>query len=443
MSESRGNSGTGAARPPEFPHPQAKQPITQSGHPAPVPSQEGSSALVIRAVPLTGWRKLVYEFGVKFGADWMMIGRSKSDRIVIEKAYDEAIAENFEFDAAFRQMIERGHEEALEINAMIDEAARRIRVRAEAHLELRALTSEVKDGMVLFLGAKGSSATTTTAVHHSAVHAEFGRILLTLVDGNPAAGLCAARLGMNHGDTVTIQELAGDLKGDQNIKFRRFKDEMSKARPSVNGVRVVGADNIIDETRRLSGGGMGDVLSLLSELSEFVTIDTANDIGDNPTKEAAKRADCYVFTANAAVQYSLRLLSTTMETLRGQGTEQARKVNRSVVVISNIPTGKTVDDYRFYLNEVDIEDKPVRQLEQLFDGVFMGVRHDEYLALDRVVDLDKLDWTTLQSYFNLVISTMKQIRAVRSDAKPSSRITQIAARQAAGESHSFPQPTDS
>lgn len=435
MNESQRNSGTGAAKAPDFSS--AQQSGTIPGRPTPTP--EGAVAPVIRVLPLTGWRKMLFKLGSAFGADWRPSRLSKRDEAILLDAY----ADDAAFNAAFKAKVERDHEEALELNAQIIEAERRVRARAEAREELRDLTTEVMDGSVLYLGAKGSSATTTTAVHASAVHAEFGRILLTLVDGNPAAGLCAARLGMNHGDTITIQQLAGDLKNGSDIKARRFKDEMRKARPSVNGVRVVGADNIIDETRRLSGSGMSDVLMLLDGLSEFVGIDTANDIGDTPTKEAAKRADCYVFTANAAVQYSLRLLSTTMETLRGQGVAQAAKVNRSVVVISNIPKGKTIDDYRFYLNEVDIEDNVVRPLEHLFNGVFMGVQHDEYLALDRVVDLDKLDWTTLQSYFSLVISTMKQIRTMRTLSGPSSRVATLAPRQAVGDEHPLPRTTDS
>jgi MinD-like ATPase involved in chromosome partitioning or flagellar assembly len=435
VNETQGNSGTGAAKAPDFSS--AQQSGSKPGHPTPAP--DGAVAPVIRVLPLTGFRKTIFKFGAVFGVDWRPSRLSRRDERIMIDAY----AEDAAFDAAFKAKVELDHDEALAMNAEFDEAARRIRVRSEARQELRDLTTEVKDGAVLYLGAKGSSATTTTAVHASAVHAEFGRILLTLVDGNPAAGLCAARLGMNHGDTITIQQLAGDLKGDTNIRFRRFKDEMRKARPSVNGVRVVGADNIIDETRRLSGSGMSDVLTLLDGLSEFIGIDTANDVGDMPTKEAAKRADCYVFTANAAVQYSLRLLSLTMETLRGQGTTQAAKVNRSVVVISNIPKGKTAEDYRFYLNEVDIEDNVVRKLDHLFDGVFMGVQHDEYLALDRVVDLDKLDWATLQAYFNLVISTMKQIRAMRDKPGTTSRISTLAPRQAVGDEHPPFRSTDS
>lgn len=436
MNESHGNSGTGAAKHPDFSS--AQQPGTTPGRPTP-PVPDGAVAPVIRVLPLTGWRKMLFKVGSVFGVDWRPSRLSKRDEGIMVDAY----ADDAAFNAAFKAKVERDHDEALALNAQVIEADRRVRARDEAREELRDLTTEVQDGSVLFLGAKGSSATTTTAVHAAAVHAEFGRILYTLVDGNPAAGLCAARLGMNHGDTITIQQLAGDLKNGTDIKSRRFKDEMRKARPSVNGVRVVGADNIIDETRRLSGSGMSDVLTLLDGLSEFIGIDTANDIGDTPTKEAAKKADCYVFTANAAVQYSLRLLSTTMETLRGQGTSQAAKVNRSVVVISNIPKDKTIDDYRFYLNEVDIEDNVVRPLEHLFNGVFMGVQHDEYLALDRVVDLSKLDWTTLQSYFSLVISTMKQIRVMREQSGPSSRVSMIAPRQAVGDEHPLPRTTDS
>lgn len=411
MSDNHVPQGTGAAMSPNLGEPVQPAPthVRERRYEA-VPEWSDTAtttALVsppIKAVPLSGLRAVLYKLLLAFGVELLM-KRSRGDRKVLDAA----------------------HEEASEINRNFDEMHRREQVRSESYVELRKQTDNVGSAIFAFFNTKGASGTTTTTVHFSAVLAEVSRTLVSLIDGNPAAGTCAARLGKNDGETVTIQQLASDLKGDRDLARRSFRDEMSKARPSENGVRVISADPIIQEQRRLSGEGMGNVLSLLSAMSEFVTIDTANDIGDVPMKEVARRADVFIFTANVAIPDSLRKLATSMETMRALGHHE--KVNKSVVVISNIPEGKTAEDYRRFLNEVDFEDHVVRRLEQLFDGIFMGVHHDPYIALDRVVDLGKLQWHSLQSYVNMAISALCQAQVLRSQKPSISRVAELPVQQ--------------
>jgi hypothetical protein len=54
-----------------------------------------------------------------------------------------------------------------------------------------------------------------------------------------------------------------------------------------------------------------------------------------------------------------------------------------------------------------------RTLDHKFDGKFLGVPHDEYVALDRIVDLEKLSWETLQAYITVVSSILQQSPKLR------------------------------
>ena len=310
-----------------------------------------------------------------------------------------------------RHMVPRLSAKEASLLAEREEAQRKETVRTGSIEYLRELTDMVPNLNFAFWNTKGASATTTTTVIATAVLAEYSRTTTVLIDGNPAAGTCAARYGLNYGDTVTTQQLAQDIRDDEELAHRDFKSQINKARPSKNGVRVVSADSIIDEHRRLNGKSASRVLELMGHNSEYLAVDTGNDIGDVVARAIANFADVFVFTANVGVPDSLRKLSTSMETLRNLGFED--KVNNSVVVISNLPAGKELEDYRMFLNEVSFEDKVTRSLDHKFDGQFLGVPHDEYVALDRIVDLEKLSWETLQAYITVVSSILQQSPKLR------------------------------
>lgn len=343
-----------------------------------------------RPLPRMGWQKVWYMLMCAFDKPHLIPKLGRKESAILSTAYDEAVA----------------------MNLALDEAKRRRAMRSGSIAYLRDLTNQVPNLNFAFWNTKGASATTTTTVIATAVLAEYSRTTTVLIDGNPAAGTCAARYGLNTGDTVTAQQLAQDICDDnEELAHRDFKSQINRARPSANGVRVVSADSIMYEHRRLNGKSMGRVLELMGHNSEYLAVDTGNDIGDVVSRAVAGFADVFIFTANVGVPDSLRKLSTSMETLRNLGFED--KVKHSVVVISNIPPGKKLDDYRMFLNEVSFADEVTRTLEHKFDGQFVGIAHDEYIALDRIVDLDKLDWETLQSYITVACSILQQSPKLR------------------------------
>lgn len=349
-----------------------------------------------RPIPKLGWPAFQYKLMLALNKPHRIPKLGRKEARLLSEAYDAAV----------------------EMDAEWTEARRKESVRTSSISNLRGLTDQVPSLSFAFWNTKGASATTTTTVLTTAILAEYTRTMTVLVDGNPAAGTCAARLGLDYGDTVTTQQLAQDIQEDEQLAHRDFKSQINRARPSTNGVRVVSADSIIDEHRRLSGKGMSRVLELMGHNSEFLGIDTGNDIGDVVARAIAQSVDVFIFTANVGVPDSLRKLSTSMETLRNLGFSE--KVNNSVVVISNLPPGSDLNDYRMYLNAVSFEDKVTRQLDHKFDGQFLGVPRDSYVALDRIVDLDMLSWDTHQAYITVASAILEQSPKLRTMSDHSS-----------------------
>jgi MinD-like ATPase involved in chromosome partitioning or flagellar assembly len=289
-------------------------------------------------------------------------------------------------------------------------------VRAESIANLRDLTNQVPSLSFAFWNTKGGASKTPTAVHTAEVLVEYSRTLTVLVDGNQAAGTCAARYGLNYGDTVTTHGLARSIDDNEELAHRDFRSQISLARQSAKGVRVVSAESIVDDQRQLSGKGMARVLELMYHNSEYLGIDTGNNLVEALARSIGEFSEVFVFTANAQNDGTrgndtLRKLATSMETLRKLGFED--KVNNAVIVISNLPKGKDLNDYRVYLNEVSLNDEVTRQLEHKFDGQFVGVPHDAYVARDGIVDLEKLSWETLQAYITVVSAILQQSPKLR------------------------------
>jgi len=269
---------------------------------------------------------------------------------------------------------------------------------------LKDLCDKVPSLTVCFVNVKGAAATTTTTVHTASVVGDQTRSTLVVSDFNPASGTAAMRLGRDYDQTITLRKLLKEL--DNLDSFKKF---INLVRPTPYSVRVISADSIVDQSQHLSGKNASKLLEAINTNCEYHFIDTANDITNPVILEVVGTSDVIVFTANVAVHDSLRQLAISMGTLRKHG--YADKVDNSVVVISNLPKGKPLADYRYFLNQVNIRDVITREIP--FNGQFLGVPHDPVIALDREVDLEKLHWSTYQAMLELGIAIFEQAPSLR------------------------------
>ncbi len=289
------------------------------------------------------------------------------------------------------------------LNSAEQQAHDRQVMQANSTAELRQLTDIVPSATVVFIGVKGAAATTATTIYDATVLSELTRSVTVVLDANPASGDSAARLGKDHGQTMSIQDIAQELAAGNNLD--QFKDFIKRIRPTRYGVRVITATAIVDGNNRVPVALMEKILHVTQTQCEYLMVDTANDITDPVTLAVVDASTVLVFTANVAVPASLRQLATSMETLRRHGF--ADKVNNGVVVISNLPAGADLDSYRVFLNRVNLKDE-VQELYP-FEGPFLGVPHDPEIALDGEVNLEPLAWETLQAYREVNIAWLKQV----------------------------------
>jgi cellulose biosynthesis protein BcsQ len=284
-------------------------------------------------------------------------------------------------------------------------------LRKEWTERLREVSDQCPTATVAFVNAKGGAATTTTLVHVASLLAELMRIDPLVADFNPASGTAAIRLGKDFDQTITIRELRELLPQIENMSTSEVRRLF---RPTSYGTRVLSANDIKRDTSELFGTHAAQMIEVLQRHFEYVMLDTANELSDASARAVLKTADVIVFTANVGVKDSLRKLGESMQSLRLQGLQD--KVNGGVVVISNLPKGKTPRDYEDYLSQVKLDGTIAEKYN--FDGPLLGIPADPLLALDVEVNLEGLSWESFQAYLELTVTILEQAFNAQAGVKP-------------------------
>ena len=284
-----------------------------------------------------------------------------------------------------------------------DELAERNRRAEMAYEAERELSDKCPHLVVVYIGVKGSAATTTTMVYTASIFADDTRTLVYGADFNPASGTAGARLGKEFGDTISIQQFADiveDVKGDR-------KSVNARLRPTRYGVRVLSADDYTKIPGEQYGTTTQKMLNVLDENCDYLLLDTPNDITTPAARQIIAKADVIVFTANVGERDSLRLLRVSMDTVRELS--HPDKVANSVVVISNVPSGTSRNDYVKYLGRVNLNHEVTGELGHgEFKGQMLTVPHDSQIALNGEVVLEALEPATTQAYRDINIAILEQ-----------------------------------
>ncbi|MCA9325815.1 hypothetical protein KDA23_07220 [Candidatus Saccharibacteria bacterium] len=257
--------------------------------------------------------------------------------------------------------------------------------------------------IILVVNSKGGgSKTTTTNWSATGMRIETG-CEVTVMDSNWASGNAAQRLRFRKDETIydrMVVDNFGLLSRDHNTYVGQVK-------ANTDGVRCIAAKRVQKGgSGKLNAGEYGGLAKLAFANCEYLWIDTPNDITSDQFLMLAQMATVIVFTANVAEPDSLRQLGESMQVLRDFGLED--KVNRSVVVINNLPPGKTANDYRKYQHEVDIHNNDEVTTEfPGHKGPWMGIRHDPAMADARQVDWSALRRETAQDIRLLNIAVLK------------------------------------
>lgn len=265
-----------------------------------------------------------------------------------------------------------------------------------------SLTKERTRAKVAFIGPKGNSAKTTSTIWTATGLCVETGVEVTVFDGNFASGRAAQRL-----------RLEGELTSNERQVIDNF-DRLSKThgdfneyvRGNTDRVRVVGARPTIEGGRKLSADQYAKVAQLSFENCDYLYIDTTNDITSDQCLALLKLADLIVFVANVGEQDSLRLLGTSMQSLRGFGLVD--KVNKSVVLINNLPPGRKPSDYLDYQHEVNMENEVIQHYPG-HTGPWVGIRHDRAIADAKPVIWSDLQRETAQDIRMVNITILQQL----------------------------------
>lgn len=272
---------------------------------------------------------------------------------------------------------------------------------------LRHLSDLAPHFTTVYIGVKGAAATTTTMAYAVSVKAEVTRTIVYAADFNPASGTAGTRFGKNPEDSVTIRKFSEMVEslGENLVVTPSVVNSLLRATPY--GVRVLLANDYTLVTTEQFGTMTDKMLKVLTDNSDYLDIDTPNDITSDAAQTILEQGDVFVFTANVNEPESLRAVYTAMENVRQVGHRE--KVANSIVLISNIPEGVELEEYGKYLHRTDIFHEILQRIEPAeFQGRFLGVPHDPAVAKAGVVDLEALGWDTHQAYIDLDLAVFEQ-----------------------------------
>ncbi len=304
-----------------------------------------------------------------------------------------------------RRQLDLEERQLSEKQAADAESQKRDQLEAESIERILQLADEVKHATCVSVNSKGNGGTTTTLVNMACVLGWLTRTLIVVVDGNPAEGTCAALLGKDHGATINVQQVSSQLEALR----RNARTFIEGARPNRWNVRTVAALSTVaaENNPLLEPDKVRDLIQACQEHFEFVFVDTPNVLTSEAGLAAVRTGDVLVFPANRQTKFSLRQLGTSMQSLRENGLKD--KVENSVVVITNLEPEDELDGYRKFMNRTKMDDSVIQTYDQDFQGVFMGVPHDDVIARDDVVDVEAWSQETRQAYYDLIIAWLEQV----------------------------------
>lgn len=271
----------------------------------------------------------------------------------------------------------------------------------QAKKDLLNLTNQRSRAIVVFVNSKGNGATTTSTIwtgHGLCI--EAGKEV-TLLDGNFASGTVARRVRLQ-GLTVTERELADNLKAvtENHGTFNEY------VRSNIYRVRVIGAKSTMEGRRKLTAAEYQAVALAGFNNCDYLYVDSPNEISGDQCLALLELAHLIVFTANVGEQDSLNQLGTSMQTLRNHGL--ADKVNKSVVLINNLPPGAKPSDYLKFQHEVDDYGDVIHEFPG-HRGPWVGIRHDRAMSDARPVSWEELQRETAQDIRLFNITVLKQL----------------------------------
>jgi len=224
VNDTQSNSGTGAAKAPDFSS--AQQSGAMPGRPTPT----GEVAPVPLFVPLSGWRKYMYSLSPTFGDKYRTTTRSRKDLKILDAKHAEGLADHAVF---MTNLVNQAHAEALDIDHSM-----KLALKARLIERLRFLSNLGIQPIIVVSNIK-SAGKSTYAIGIGETIAEYTRKnpLLIPSTANTATATAGLMAGVQ-GNLITVDDYMRDIK--QYGAYRALESVVPRTK---NGLGVIVEDS--------------------------------------------------------------------------------------------------------------------------------------------------------------------------------------------------------
>lgn len=286
-------------------------------------------------------------------------------------------------------------------------------------------------GVVAAVIGKGSSTVTAYSAALLAKTTDLDRPNIVVVDADPT-GVIGTRFSEGiEGDPskFTLKELAMNIRALPRLESegQRLSDVTKYIRkmiqPSTHGVRILTAKPNHKQTDGFNDADMKQTLqavdaSLDHQFYDMGSVLSGADELNTHNQIMLDRSNVFVFSASANVneRATLRQLRASMHELRTlAGGKYAERVNRSIVILSDLEPAQDIKEFREYFFDLDDEGEVTDNCP--YQGSVVGVPYTEALTKndEAIVDLRLLspgkiiaNLKPLEAYQNLVIAILEE-----------------------------------
>ena len=290
------------------------------------------------------------------------------------------------YNAELRRRAEREHQQLLNKEQADRNAQQDLEDYAQA-LETALFEMSGERVMTLISSSSGSASKSTTAAYMASTLGAVMRRAVAIIDNNENFDPIAEMLGLDPRNTLSVRQLAqkvsnGDLNGDAG----ELQELLAWTRHSV---ALICSDQ---GNRQNAGYSHDDAVLVIDQISRKVGHGFINS-GNNVSSDVIR----------AALEMSGSVIVPTIPTLsRMKGARDAidnlsnldqKKLKHSIVVVSGIEPGKTLELYRDYMNLPE-------------EHVLLGTPYDQRLKDEAVVNLKETNLLTRIAYLEIELANV-------------------------------------
>lgn len=278
----------------------------------------------------------------------------------------------------------------------LSKKARRIKLEIATLQPLLRVLAHVVHMKVAFLNYNGGGSKTTTAVNVGNVLAYYTDAVTRVLPASRNPGTTSMKAD-GAANTLTLLELS-----EHPEDYATYTESSKAIIKNAAGLGVIRHDSKTRVGETFGSKEFKKVVDTLGPTTDILLMDGGNNSALGAELQAALDADVLVFTCTLLKKPESRLfMGYTMDDFANEP-EVAKKgkVEKSIVVFSEVPRGKTAQDYERYATKI-IDEKDEETGERSFSGSLVGIPQSDFMASNIIVSIHDLSRDVLHAYLQL------------------------------------------